>query len=717
MEEISRRHFIKSAGTVGFAIWLGLSAKGNPLMAMDIASANFSPYILIESSGQITIFNTKPEMGQGTLQSFPALIAEELEVSMDQIIIKQSNGEKALGGGQSAGGSASIRTNYLPMRKVGAAAKEVLIIAASRIWGVDATECYAENGTVIHKISKKSLPYGKLIEEASKIELPKNPKLKDPQDFKILGKATKRQDIPLKTNGKAGFGIDVKLPDMLYAVVERSPVFGATLKSYDATAVMKIAGIKKVEPIERIVGKYKYTGIAIIGNSYWTVSQARKKLKIVWENNGHETFNTVDYENHLRKLAAEPGITGKNMGSIETVQISPENTFEAFYETPMVAHHTLEPMNCTAHVKGDQLEIWTSTQVASAMTGSGANDLPKQVGFAPENVKLNNQFIGGGFGRRLYFDYIVEAVNVAKLVDVPVKLIWSREDTTTQGPFRPMTFSKLSAGFSADGKLSTFQHKVISPSYFESMQANFDRSKVDTIMMEGIAEQAYEIPNLRTTYVRADLHIPVAAWRSVTSSTLAFAHEGFIDELAHQAKKDPMDFRLEMLTKPSDTKKVLLKLKEVSNWEQKLPRGKGRGVAVWDFFAGLAGQVVEVTHHPDKTISIDKVIAVIDLGAVVNTDNVKNQVEGAIIMALGAATKPGITFKDGKTVEQNFYDNPMVRINEAPVVEVHILADGGKVKGVGEPGLPPFAPALANAIFAASGTRFRKMPFELKSEG
>jgi len=717
MEEISRRHFIKSAGTAGVALWLGLSAKGNPLMAMDLASANFSPYILIEASGQITIFNTKPEMGQGTLQSFPALIAEELEVSMDQITIKQSNGEKALGGGQSAGGSASIRTNYLPMRKVGAAAKEVLILAACKIWGVDAAECYAENGTVIHKTSKKTLPYSKLIEEASKIELPKNPKLKDPKDFKILGKVTKRQDIPLKTNGKANFGIDVKVPGMLYAVVERSPVFGATLKSYDATAVMKIAGIKKVGPIERIVGKYKYTGIAIIGNSYWTVSQARKKLKVVWENNGHETFNTVDYENHLRKLAAEPGITGKNIGSVETVQISPENTVEAFYETPMVAHHTLEPMNCTAHVKGDKLEIWTSTQVASAMTGSGGNDLPKQVGFAPENVKLNNQFIGGGFGRRLYFDYIVEAVNVAKLVDVPVKLIWSREDTTTQGPFRPMTFSKLSAGFSADGKLSTFQHKVISPSYFESMQANFDRTKVDSIMMEGIAEQAYEIPNLKTIYVRADLHIPVAAWRSVTSSTLAFAHEGFIDELAYKAKKDPMDFRLELLSKESDTKKVLLKLKEVSNWDQKLPKGKGRGVAVWDFFAGLAGQVVEVTHHPDKTISIDKVIAVIDLGAVVNTDNVKNQVEGAIIMALGAATKPGITFKDGKTVEQNFYDNPMVRINEAPAVEVHILADGGKVKGVGEPGLPPFAPALANAIFAASGTRFRKMPFDLKTEG
>jgi len=715
MEEISRRHFIRTASTAGFALWLGVSAKGNPLKSLDIASANFSPYILIESNGLITIYNTKPEMGQGTLQSFPALIAEELEVSMDQIIIKQSNGEKALGNGQRAGGSSSIRSNYLPMRKVGAAAREVLIMAASQRWTVNIADCYAENGRVIHRPSKKSLSYGELIEEASKLELPKEPKLKDPKDFKILGKVSRRQDIPLKTCGKAEFGIDAKVENMLYAVVERSPVFGGTLKSFDATEVLKIPGIKKVDRVERIVGIYEYTGVAIIGNSYWTVSQARKKLKVEWDNNGHDTFNTVDYENHLRKLASEPGVTDKNIGNVDSVKILPKNTFEAFYETPIIAHHPLEPMNCTAHIVGDKLEIWTSTQVASSITGSAAGDLHKQVGFSPDNIKLHNKFIGGGFGRRLYIDYIVEAVNVAKLVDVPVKVIWSREETTQQGPFRPMTFSKLTAGFTEDGKLSTFQHKVISPSYFESIQPDFDKKKVDSIMVEGIAEQAYEIPNLRTTYVRADLHIPVAAWRSVTSSTLAFAHEGFIDELAYQAKKDPMDFRLELLSKQSDSKKVLLKLKEVSNWDKKLPKGKGRGVAIWEFFAGLAGQVVEVTHNKDKTITIDKVIAVIDLGEVVNPDNVNNQVEGAIIMALGAATKPGITFKNGKTVEHNFYDNPLVRINETPKMEVHILTDGGKVKGVGEPGLPPFAPALANAIFAATGKRFRKMPFDLKT--
>jgi isoquinoline 1-oxidoreductase subunit beta len=366
-----------------------------------------------------------------------------------------------------------------------------------------------------------------------------------------------------------------------------------------------------------------------------------------------------------------------------------------------------------ALVQGDKVEIWTSTQVPSTLTGSGANDLHKHIGFAPDNIQLHAKFIGGGFGRRLYIDFIIEAVNIAKQISKPVKLIWTREDTTEQGPFRPMTFSQLKGGFSEEGKLVTFQHKVISPSYQEAMRPEFDKTKVDGTMVEGIGEQAYEIPNVKTSYVRADYHVPLAAWRSVTSSTVAFAHECFIDELANKAKKDPLDFRLELLTKASDLKRVLLKLREVSNWDKPLPAGKGRGIAQWEFFAGLCAQVVEVTYKPDKSIRVDKVYAVIDLGEVVNTDNVKNQVEGSIIMALGAATKTGITLDKGMVKQHNFYDNQVIRINEVPEIEVYILSEGGKVKGVGEPGLPPFAPALANAVFAATTKRMRKMPFDL----
>lgn len=521
----------------------------------------------------------------------------------------------------------------------------------------------------------------------------------------------------MKTNGSAEFGIDAQVPGMLYATIERSPVIGGTLKSFDASEALKMPGVVKVVEVERIMGIHRSVGVAVIANSYWNATQARGKLKVVWVNRGRETYNTTNYEAHLRELVKQDGLLDKSIGSVDTPNLPSQNIIEAFYETPMVAHHPLEPLNCIAHVQGDKVELWTSSQVNSTLTGSGANDLHKFIGFAPENIKLNAKFIGGGFGRRLNIDYVIEAVNIAKQIDKPVKLIWSREDTTQYGPYRPMTFSQLKGGFSNDGKLVMLQHKVISPSYSEAMRPGFDINKVDPTMVEGIGEQAYEIPNVKTSYVRAEFHIPVAAWRSVTSSTLAFAHECFIDELAYKAKKDPLHFRLSLLNNESDLKKVLLKLKDFSGWDKPLPKGKGRGVAQWEFFAGLCAQMVEVTYNKDKSIKVDKVYAVIDLGVAVNPDNVKNQVEGAVVMALGAAVKPGITLEKGIVQQHNFYDNPLPRINEIPEMDVLILTGEGKIKGVGEPGLPPFAPALANAIFAATGKRIRRMPFDLNNLG
>jgi len=717
MKQVSRRNFIKNTSSAGLAFWIGISSsKGSNIVeAISFADINkVTPYLMIDALGGITIINPKPEMGQGTWQSVPGIIAEELEISLDQVKIIHSSGQKDIPGRHGAGGSGSIRTGYNDLRKVGAAAKEMFIKAAADKWGVDVSDCYAENGQVIQKSTKKNFSYSELAVDATKLEVPKNPKLKDPKDFKIIGKASKRPDIPLKVNGKAEFGIDVQLPNMLYVTVERCSVIGGTLKSFDASAALKVAGVEKVVEVEKIVGKYKSTGVAVIANSYWAAVQGRKKLKIEWDNRGYENFNSAEFEEKLRTLAKQEGIIDKTHGSVDTLNLKPENTIEAFYETPMVAHHALEPMNCVAYVQGDKLEIWTSTQVTGSVVGSGANDLPQLVGFAPENVKVNTKFIGGGFGRRLNIDFIVEAANIAKQLNKPVKVIWSREDTTQFSPHRPMTFSQLKGGFSDDGNLISFQHKVISPSYLEAQNQSYDKTKVDGIMAEGIGEQAYEIQNIKTAYVRADYHVPVAPWRSVTSSTLAFAHECFIDELAYKASKDPLNFRLELLTKPSDAKRVLQKLKEVSNWDKPMPKGKGRGVAHWEFFAGQCAQVVEVTQNEDRSIKVDRVVAVIDLGEVVNPDTVKAQVEGSIIMALGAATQQGITFKEGKIEQSNFHDTPIPRIGEMSFkIEVHILAEGGKIKGVGEPGLPPFAPALANAIFAVTGKRIRKMPFEM----
>ena len=717
MTAISRRNFIKTSGTATLGLWFGISFLEGCVAKKSIAGANnFTPYILVDSDNNITIYNIKPEMGQGTFQSIPSLIAEEFEVSLDQVKILNSNGEKAFGPHQSAGGSSSVRGSYNELRKVGASAKEMLVTAAAAKWGANASDCYAENGKVFHRPSNKSFTYGELIEEASKLDAPKDPKLKDPKDFKLLGKSVPRPDVPMKVSGTAVFGIDAEVPGMLYASVQRCPVIGGTLKSFEAGEAMKVPGVVKVVEAERKVGKYSYVGVAVVANSLWAALKARKALKIDWNNNGFETFNSTDFEKKLHSLGNEEGVIDKQIGSVNNVTASAANTIEAFYETPVVAHSTMEPMNCTVRASADKLEIWASTQVSSSVTGEKDGNLPALTGYKPENVTFHESFVGGGFGRRLYLDFMVEAVNIAKQIDKPVKVIWSREDTTQFGPFRPMTFSKLKGAVSNDGKLISFEHKVISPSLHNSANDKFDKTKVDGSMVEGIGTQDYEIPNLETSYVFADYHVPVCAWRSVTSSTLAFAHECFIDELAHQAKKDPMDFRLQMLPQSSDTRRVIEKLKEFSNWNTPLPAGKGRGVAQWLFFAGLCAQVVEVSYAQNK-IKVDKVYAVIDLGTVVNPDNVKNQVEGAIIMALTAATKPGITLADGKVQQANFDTAPVLRINETPPeINVLILAEGGeKIKGVGEPGLPPFAPALGNAIFAATGKRIRKLPVDISS--
>jgi isoquinoline 1-oxidoreductase beta subunit len=715
---INRRNFIKLTGITGAGFVIGLSLKGNsPITKVaqlndEAAVYELTPYIIIEKNGAITLFNPKPEMGQGTFQSIPSLIAEELEVSLDQVTIKQTGGEKRFGRGQSAGGSSSVRSSYHNLRNVGASAREMLVKAASLQWNVPVGECYAENAKVFHKPSGKSISYGELAEAASKLEVPKSPKLKDPKDFKLLGKKVNRPDIPLKSSGRAIFGIDVEVPGMVYASVEHCPVFGANLLSYDDTAAKKVKGVTAVERCQRKFGPYTYDAVAVIGDNYWAALQGRKALIVKWDYQGNEKFNSKDYEQNLRDLSKNEGAVDHNQGDFDKAFAEAPLKVEAFYETPMVSHSPIEPMNCVASwTDGNKLEIWASTQVP----GKIMNEFTKEYNIPEENLKINVLFSGGAFGRRLYTDFIGEAVQLSKKTGKPVKVIWTREDDTQQGPFRPMTFSALKGGLSADGKAVAFQHKVISPTI--SYKKNYDKTKTDGTMTEGISEQKYEFPNMKNLYVNADFHIPVAAWRAVTSTTLAFAHECFIDEMAVKAKKDPMEFRLGLLTKDSDTKTVLQKLKEVSNWDKPLPAGWGRGVAQYEFFAGLAGYVIEVSKK-GAGVNIEKVYSVIDLGTVVNPDMVKAQVEGAAVMALTAAIKNGITFENGQTVQTNYNNNPLVRINEMPDVEVYILANGGpKIKGVGEPGLPPFAPALCNAIFAATGKRIRRLPFDINNVG
>lgn len=715
---IHRRDFLRLTSFTGAALALGFASSAaaitdkTPVVQLEGAGSMFdvTPFVIIEKSGSITIMNPRPEMGQGTYQSIPALIAEELEVSLDKVIIRQTSGEKVFGA-QVSGGSASVRSSYYQLRKTGAAAREMLVTAASQRWNVPTAECYAKDGTVYHKPSGRSLGYGDLVETASKLTVPQNPVLKDTKDFKILGKSEPRPDIPLKISGKAIFGIDAEVPGMLYASVERCTVLGSKLVSYDATETLKVKGVLHVVKAMRVLGKNKYEGVAVVANNYWSALQGRKALKIKWDYQGHDSFNSKNYEQSLRNLATTDGLVVHTNGDFDATYKDATIKAEALYETPMVSHSTMEPMNCTAFwQEGDKVELWVSSQGPTLIKSEIADFLS----IPQDNIKVNILFNGGGFGRRLSSDYAVEAVDISKQVGKPVKVIWTREDDTQLGPFRPMTFSAMKAGLTADGKVTAFQHKVISPSISATRNTNYDKTKPDKSMVEGISEQKYEFPNMKNEYVFSEIHIPLAPWRSVTSSTVAFAHECFIDELAVKAKKDPFTFRLDLMTKESDAKKVLVKLREFSKWDQPLPAGWGRGMAQYEFFAGLAAHVVEVSKQKNGSIKVEKVYCVIDLGTVVNPDNVKAQVEGATVMALTAAVKNGIVFENGKSLQTNFQNNKMLRINEMPKVEVLILDDGGPViKGVGEPGLPPVAPALANAVFAASGKRIRRLPFDL----
>ncbi len=598
------------------------------------------------------------------------------------------------------------------MRTVGASAREMLIKAASDQWSVPVDECVAANATVIHKPSGRKLSYGALAETAATLPVPKEPKLKDPAQFTMLGKSMPRPDVPLKVTGQAMFGIDSRVPNMVYASIERSPILGSKLVRFDAAQALKIKGVKQAVKVERVVGKNRYEGVAVIADNYWAALQGRKALQVTWDHQGHDSFNSADFEKQLRDLAKTDGVVGHNTGDFDKSFAENPNQLEAFYETPILSHSTMEPMNALAHYQPDgKVTLWLSTQGGDLTR----QEVAKVLGIPIDNVTVNVQFNGGGFGRRITQDFASEAATLSKTIGKPVKVIWTREDDTQLGPFRPMTFSAMRGALSADGKAVALQHKVIAPSIDATMNETYDKTKPDGTMLEGTNEQKYDIPNLNTRYVHADIHIPLTYWRSVTSSTLAFAHECFLDEMAHKAGQDPMAFRLAMLSKDSDTKRVLEKLKEVSGWDKPLPAGKGRGVAQWDFFAGLAGQVVEVSKNKNGGVTVDKVYCVIDLGTVVNPDTVKAQVEGSVAMALTAALKDGITFENGQAVQANFDKNRMLRINEMPVVEVHILAEGGPtIKGVGEPGLPPLAPALANAVFAATGKRIRRLPFDLE---
>jgi isoquinoline 1-oxidoreductase subunit beta len=713
---LSRRNFIKLSGMTGAALTLGFyfPANGKEVEIIKSETAenlgiDLNAWISIDTSGKVTITNHRAEMGQGSFQSVPQIIAEELEVDLNAVNIVFAQGNNAKYGSQVTGGSSTIRDNYKKLLQLSASAREMLIEAAAKKWNVDRTECYAEKGEIIHKPSGKKLGFGDVVQEASKLNPPKNVSLKHPSEYKILRKAMPRQDIPLKTNGKAIFGLDKKLPGMMYAVVERNPRFLGKVKSFDDSAARAIPGVKNVFKIQMNVFATKREGVAVVADNVWSAMQGRKALKVEWDDSGFEHHNTDQlYAKMNEQLKGENPISFKTKGNVAIPFERSKKKIEAIYETPYESHSCMEPINCIANVTADKCEIWGPIQGPDWIQ----DDLSQQLGMPKENVTVNMTFLGGGFGRKAFTDYPHEAAVISKEIKAPVQVVWTREDDTTQGPFRPGMVYYCKGSLSDNGRLTGFQTKMAGQNMNHQWPGANKMSYNDSVT-EGLPEIYMEsIPHYSFGDFPLESPIPVMWWRSVYSSTNAFAFESFLDELAIEGGKDPLEFRRQLFHRDR-YHELANKLEEVSGWKQ---RGKnsGFGLAITECFSSIVGEVVKVSKKPDGKVKIDKVWAVMDCGWYVNPDIIRQQVEGSIIMALGAATKHATHFANGMAVEKNFDTYKMPRIADIPEIEVHVMDNEEKAGGVGEPGLPPFTPALTNAIFDLTGKRIRKLPFNME---
>ncbi len=710
MQNIDRRNFLKSTGllAIGFSLPNFGEAKNLSKLTAEAIDLELSPYVLITKDNKISILCPRPDMGQGTTQSMPMLIAEELGVTMEQITVVFTNGASKYGG-QLSGGSSSTKTRWKPMRTAGAAAREMLTKAAATRWNVSENDCYAENGKIVNKKDNKSFTFGELVDDASKLDVPKEPKLKSPKDFKLIGRGLPRLDIPAKTNGTALFGIDFKMPNMVYAVMLHAPHIHGKVKSIDDAAALKVAGVRKVLKAERAMPHKTVECVAVIADNTWAAIEGRKALTVEWEATDYSKTSTLAYFENLQKLKTEEGFTLEDKkGSLTEGVKNAAQTIEAEYITPFTAHAMLEPENATAWVQGDKVEIWAPVQGPDGVI----REIAKVFNFKPENIKINVLLMGGAFGRKAYIDYVCEAVFLSKQLNQPVKLTWTREDDLTQGPFRPGMLNVLRGSVDASGKVAMLEHKIVG-SWLGWQLWKAPPSK-QTWWSEGMNQEdsPYAIPNRAQKFVLAETDIPILWWRSVYGSTNVFGQESFIDELAHAAKQDPLDFRLSMLKESPRFLGVLQLLKEKSGYGKVLPAGQAIGIAVARTFGTVAAHAVIISKK-GSGVKIEKVVSVIDCGIAINPDQVRAQTEGNVVMALSAALKAPITVEGGEVVETNYHTFTPLRINETPPIEVHIVQNELDPTGVGEPGLPPLAPALTNAIFNLTGKRIRKLPFDL----
>jgi isoquinoline 1-oxidoreductase beta subunit len=707
---LSRRGFLKAGALAGGGLVLGVHIPGltRPAAAEEGVSGPFplNAFVRIGTDSGVTVVINHSEMGQGVYTGLAMLVADELEADWSRVRVVAAPVDPAYNhtafGMQMTGGSTSTWSEWERLRKAGATAREMLVAAAAAQWEVEPRSCRAGNGEVIHGESGRRLSYGQLAEAAARRDPPADVTLKEPGDFDLIGKPTRRLDTPEKTDGTAIFGIDVKLPGMLVAVVARPPVFGGKLASFDATAANAVPGVKRVVEIER--------GVAVVADGFWAAKRGRDALVVAWDDGPHAALDSRTQGEEYQGLAARPGAVAREDGDAKGALGAAAQTLEATYELPYLAHAPMEPLNCVADVRADGCDVWVGTQFQTVDHAAAARD----AGLEPGQVRLHTTLLGGGFGRRAVIDshFVREAVQVSKAVKAPVKVIWTREDDTRGGYYRPRALHALRAGLDADKNPVAWHQRIVCQSFMAGtpFEAFLIKDGVDETAVEGAKELPYAIPNVHVDWQQAPGGVPTLWWRSVGHSHSAFAVESFLDEIAHAGGKDPYELRRALLAEQPRHLRVLETAARAAGWGTPPPAGRARGLAVHASFGSFLAQVAEVSVSDEGRVRVHRVVCAIDCGPVVNPDGVRAQMEGGIVYGLTAALYGEITFEKGRVKQRNFHDYRMLRMHEMPEVDVVIVESTDTMGGVGEPGVPPIAPAVANAIFALTGRRIRRLP-------
>ncbi|WP_420964688.1 molybdopterin cofactor-binding domain-containing protein [Bradyrhizobium sp. B120] len=706
--DLSRRNFLRASAIAGGGLLLSVSLPFASREGEAAAAGDFAPNAFIRIGGDGKVVLTMPyvEMGQGTYTSIPMLIAEELEIGLTQVQLEHAPPSDKLYanpllGVQATGNSNAMRGAWQPMRKAGATAKAMLVAAAAKRWNVEAGSCRAENGEVHHAASGRKLGYGELAADAAQMPVPENVTLKSPAEFKLIGTPAKRLDTPSKINGSAVYGIDARPPGVKIATLAQSPVFGGRIKRVDDAAAKAVNGVRQIVKLD--------DAVAVVADHMGAAKKGLAALTIEWDEGAHAKLATSDIARELEAATTKPGAVAQNIGDADKALAGAATKLEATYQLPFLAHATMEPMNCTVHVRADGCEIWVGNQALSRVQAVAA----KMLDLPPEKVVVHNHLLGGGFGRRLEVDGVIRAVQIAKQVDAPVKVVWTREEDIQHDMYRPYWCDRIAVGLDASGKPVAWNNRFAGSSVIARWAPPAFRNGLDPDTTEGAIDLVYDIPNFHVEYVRVEPPgIPTAFWRSVGPSHNVFVTESMIDEMAAAAKQDPVDYRRALLGKSPRAKAALELAAAKAGWGGKLPAGRGRGVSLQFVFGSYLAQIAEIEVAKDGSVRVHRVVCAMDCGTVVNPDTVQAQLQSGINFGVTAALYGEITLKDGRVEQSNFDSYQMLRIDQAPAIEVHIVPSTEPPGGMGETGTSGIVPAISNAIFAATGKRLRKMPVD-----